>query len=91
MASEAQNLSSQLEASNRKSKKLDALYQEANAENEALYERFNDELRKIVGRVKKGEGVQVLRDRVAELETEVGGLREEKRVLKRAAVEREVG
>ena len=91
LASEAQNLSSQLEASNRKTKKLDALYQEANAENEALYERFNDELRKIVGRVKKGEGVQVLRDRVAELEMEVGGLREEKRVLKRAAVEREVG
>ena len=91
LASESQHLSSQLEASIRKTKKLDALYQEANAENEALYERFNDELRKIVGRVRKGEGVPVLKDRVAELEKEVAGLREEKRVLKRAAAEREVG
>ena len=88
LATEASNLSTQLDASNRKIKKLDALYQEANAENEALYERFNDELRNIVGRVKKGEGVQVLRDRVAELEKEIGILREDKRVLKREAVER---
>ncbi|KAL8828719.1 MAG: hypothetical protein Q9191_002427 [Dirinaria sp. TL-2023a] len=90
LATEASNLSSQLEASNRKVKKLDALYQEANAENEALYERFNDELRNIVGRVKKGEGVLVLKDRVAELEREVGILREEKRALKSEAVERDV-
>ena len=85
---EAATLTSQLEISNRKIKKLDALYQEANAENEALYERFNDELGKILGRVKKGEGVQVLRERVGELEKEVGLLREERRVLKREAVER---
>ena len=68
-------------------KKLDALYQEANAENEALYERFNDELGKILARVRKGEGVQVLRDRAGELEKEVGVLRGERNVLKREAVE----
>lgn len=89
LATEASTLSSQLEASTRKIKKLDALYQEANAENEALYERFNDELRNILSRVKKGEGVPVLKDRVVELEKEIALLREEKRVLKREAVERD--
>lgn len=88
LKSEATNLTSQLDVSNRKIKKLDALYREANAENEALYERFNDELGKILGRVKKGEGVQVLKDRIGELEKEVTTLREERRALKREAVER---
>lgn len=91
LTTEATTLTSQLDVSNRKIKKLDALYREANAENEALYERFNDELGKILGRVKKGEGVQVLRDRVGELEKEVVGLREERRVLKREVVERREG
>ena len=81
-------MTSQLDVANRKIKKLDALYREANAENEALYELFNDELGRILGRVKKGEGVQVLKDRIGELEKEVSVLREERRVLKREEVDR---
>ena len=88
LTSEAATVTSQLDVANRKIKKLDALYREANAENEALYERFNDELGKILGRVKKGEGVQVLKDRIGELEKEVSVLREERRVLKREEVDR---
>ena len=87
LASESTTLSAQLEAANRKIKKLDELYQEANAENEALYERFNDELSKILARVKGGEGVKVLGERVGGLEGEVAALRAENRRLKREGVE----
>lgn len=90
LASEPSTLGTQLEAANRKVKKLDILYQEANAENEALYERFNDELGKILARVKGGEGVKVLRERVGGLEGEVATLRAENRRLKREDVE-EIG
>ena len=86
-ASESSTLSTQLEAANRKAKKLDELYQEATAENEALYERFNDELGKILARVKGGEGAKVLRERVGGLEGEVAVLRAENRRLKREDVE----
>ena len=90
VAAESNALSAQLEAANRKVKKLDELYQEANAENEALYERFNDELGKILARVKGGEGVKVLRERVGGLEGEVAALRAENKRLKREGVE-EIG
>ena len=87
LTSESTALTTQLDAANRKVKKLDELYQEANAENEALYERFNDELGKILARVKGGEGVKVLRERVGGLEGEVAALRAENRRLKREGVE----
>ncbi|KAL8785460.1 MAG: hypothetical protein Q9195_008637 [Heterodermia aff. obscurata] len=87
LASESSTLSTQLDAANRKVKKLDELYQEASAENEALYERFNDELEKILARVKGGEGVKVLRERVGGLEGEVAALRAENRRLKREGAE----
>ena len=87
LKSESTTLTTQLDAANRKVKKLDELYQEANAENEALYERFNDELGKILARVKGGEGVKVLRERVGGLEGEVAALRAENRRLKREGVE----
>lgn len=87
LTSESTALSAQLGAANRRVKKLDELYQEANAENEALYERFNDELGKILARVKGGEGVKVLKARVGTLEGEVAGLRAECRRLKREGVD----
>lgn len=89
LTSESSTLSAQLDAANRKVKKLDELYQEANAENEALYERFNDELGKILARVKGGEGVKVLRERVRGLEGEVAALRAENRRLKREGADDE--
>jgi chaperonin cofactor prefoldin len=89
LSTESSGLSTQLDAANRKIKKLDGLYQEANAENEALYERFNDELGKILARVKAGEGVKVLKDRVGGLENEVASLRAENRKLKREVIDKD--
>ena len=67
--------------------KLDGLYQEANAENEALYERFNAELGKIVARVKKGEGVEELKSKLGEAQSCVRRLKTENAELKREVVE----
>ncbi|KAI4159746.1 MAG: hypothetical protein L6R39_000303, partial [Caloplaca ligustica] len=43
----SKDVGSSLLVSERKGRKLDELYKEANAENEALYERFNEELGKV--------------------------------------------
>ena len=72
--------------SDRKARKLDELYREANAENEALYERFNDELGRILGKVRKGEGVDEMRSKLGEAQEEVGKLRRENAKLKREVV-----
>lgn len=80
------HLESSLLASEKKAKELDKLYKEANAENEALYERFNDELGKILGRVKKGEGVEEMRSRLGEAQAEVGRLKTENVKLKREVI-----
>lgn len=72
--------------SDRKARELDELYREANAENEALYERFNDELGKILGKVKKGEGVEETRSKLKEAQEEVAKLKKENGRLKREIV-----
>lgn len=72
--------------SEKKCRKLDELYREANAENEALYERFNDELGKILGKIKKGEGVDETRSKLKEAQEEVGRLKKENARLKREVV-----
>ena len=70
-------------AATKKARKLDELYQEANAENEALYERFNAELSKILLGVRAGNGVEELRAKMVEAHSEVGRLRSENVKLKR--------
>ena len=80
------NLDAALLASENKARKLDELYQEANAENEALYDRFNDELGKILGRVRKGEGVDEMRTQLKEAQDEAAKLKVENAVLKREIV-----
>ena len=80
------DLESSLVVSNRKAQKLDELYREANAENEALYERFNDELGKILGKVRKGEGVEETRSKLSEAQEQVGKLRKENARLRREVV-----
>ena len=80
------NFDSSLLVSEKKARKLDELYREANAENEALYERFNDELGKILGKVKKGEGVEELRGKLKEAQYEVVKLKKENAKLKREAI-----
>lgn len=72
--------------SEKKTRKLDELYREANAENEALYERFNDELGKILGRVRKGEGVEETRSKLRDAQEEVAKLKKENGRLKREVV-----
>lgn len=65
---------------------LDQLYREANAENEALYERFNEELGRILKGVRAGVGVEELRRKMVEAQGEVGRLRVENKKLKREVV-----
>ncbi|KAI9782751.1 MAG: hypothetical protein M1835_003943 [Candelina submexicana] len=77
------DLSTSLIVADTKAKKLDELYREANAENEALYERFNDELGRVLGRVRAGEGGEELKRRVKEGEEDSGRLRRENARLKR--------
>ncbi|KAL8854406.1 MAG: hypothetical protein Q9221_000893 [Calogaya cf. arnoldii] len=82
----AKDIESSLLVNERKSRKLDDLYKEANAENEALYDRFNDELGKILGRVKGGDGAEELKRKVKEAEQEQQRLRKENARLKREVV-----
>lgn len=86
LSSISADVDSSLIVSEKKARKLDELYREANAENEALYERFNDELGKILGRVKKGEGVDEMRSKLKEGQDEVGKLKRENAKLKRDVV-----
>lgn len=77
------DVDSSLVVSEKKAKKLDELYRDANAENEALYERFNDELRKVLKGVKAGQGVEELKAKLKEAQEEVGRCRRENSRLKR--------
>lgn len=82
----AADLESSLLVADKKAKKLDELYREANAENEALYERFNDELRKILKGMKAGKGEEVREGRLKDGVEEQGRLRRENARLKREVV-----
>lgn len=82
----SKDVGSSVLVSERKARKLDDLYKEANAENEALYERFNDELGKVLKGVKGGEGVEELKRKMKEGEDETGRLRKENGRLKREVV-----
>ena len=86
LASLLADVETSLLVTGRKARKLDELYREANAENEALYERFNDELGKILDRVRKGDGVEEMRNKLGEAQDEVAILRKENAKLKREVV-----
>ena len=77
------DLDTSVVTSEKKARKLDELYKEANAENEALYDRFNEELGKILARVRKGDGVVEMRAKLGEAQSEVGRLKGENARLKR--------
>ena len=80
------DVDSSLVVSEKKAKKLDELYRDANAENEALYERFNEELGKVLKAVKGGQGVEELKGKLREAQEEVGRGRREVGRLKREVV-----
>lgn len=86
LSSLSADVESSLLVSERKLRKLDELYREANAENEALYERFNDELGKILGKVRKGEGIEEMKNKMKEAQDEAVRLKKENARLKREAV-----
>ncbi|KAI9761033.1 MAG: hypothetical protein M4579_001296 [Chaenotheca gracillima] len=85
------DLSAALAAAETKALRLDELYRETNAENEALYERFNLELENVVSAMKRGrdemgnssaeskvmEQVKNMGQEVAKWRNEVGKLRRE--------------
>lgn len=76
-------MESSLLVADKKAKKLDELYREANAENEALYERFNDELGKMLKGVKAGRGEEMAKAKMKEYQDEIGKLKKENVRLKR--------
>ncbi len=73
-------------ASERKFKTLDALYRECDAENAVLYERFNNELAKVLNGVKAGQGVDELKRKLKEGQDEAGKLRRENARLRREKI-----
>lgn len=77
------DLSTTLQISESRVKKLDELYREANAENEALYARFNDEIQNVVKNVRAGQGEAEVRSRMKGAEEESARLRKENSRLKR--------
>jgi hypothetical protein len=79
----AADVTSSLAVSEAKCKSLDALYREANGENEALYGRFNEELGRILKAVRGGEGVEEMRRLLRESQEEVEGLKREGMRLRR--------
>ena len=82
----AADIASSLLVSEARARGLDDLYREANAENEALYARFNEELARFAGKVKVGEAEAEVRRRWALAEEEAEMLRRENGRLKREVV-----
>lgn len=79
----AQDVSSSLQVSEARAKHLDQLYRDMNAENEALYARFNEELEKVEKSVRKGKGGEEVDRRLKASEEEAARLRKENARLKR--------
>ncbi|KAK2766951.1 hypothetical protein FQN54_006266 [Arachnomyces sp. PD_36] len=77
------DVESSLLVSERRVKKLDELYREASAENEALYERFNSELGRITKEVRTGKGEAALKAQLKEALEDVGRVKKENMRLKR--------
>ncbi|KAI2789796.1 hypothetical protein POX_d05294 [Penicillium oxalicum] len=77
------DLESSLVVSEKRVKKLDELYREASAENEALYDRFNAELSKIAKDVRSGSAADALKDQLSNALEEISRLKKENFRLKR--------
>jgi BMFP domain-containing protein YqiC len=77
------DLESSLVLSEKRVKKLDELYREASAENEALYDRFNTELSKIAKDVRSGHAEDALKSQLASALDEIGRVKKENFRLKR--------
>ncbi|KAF1985093.1 hypothetical protein K402DRAFT_464736 [Aulographum hederae CBS 113979] len=80
------DIASSLQVSEARVRKLDDLLREANAENDALYAKFNEEISKVIEKVRRGEGDEEVRWRSKEMEEENARLRRDNARLKREAV-----
>ncbi|KAF2121430.1 hypothetical protein BDV96DRAFT_594630 [Lophiotrema nucula] len=79
----SKDVTSSLQVSEARAKHLDQLYRDMNAENEALYARFNEELEKVERAARKGKGNEELDKRMKASEEECARLRKENSRLKR--------
>lgn len=77
------DLESSLIVSEKRVRKLDELYREASAENEALYDRFNSELSKIAKDVRSGSAEEAMKSQLANALEEISRLKKENFRLKR--------
>ncbi|KAF1994451.1 hypothetical protein P154DRAFT_527085 [Amniculicola lignicola CBS 123094] len=77
------DVTTSLQVSEARAKHLDQLYRDMNAENEALYARFNEELEKVERSVRRGKGMETVDQRMKAAEEEAARLRKENARLKR--------
>jgi hypothetical protein len=77
------DVSTSLQVSEARCKHLDQLYRDVNAENEALYARFNEELEKVSSAARKGRASEEVERRLKQSEEESARLRKENARLKR--------
>jgi hypothetical protein len=77
------DVESSLVVSEKRVKKLDELYREASAENEALYDRFNSELSKLSKDVRTGSAEESLQAQLNNALEEISRLKKENFRLKR--------
>ncbi|KAF2829214.1 hypothetical protein CC86DRAFT_368267 [Ophiobolus disseminans] len=83
IASISQDVGTSLQVSEARAKHLDQLYRDMNAENEALYARFNEELEKVTSSARKGKADEEVQRRLKASEEEAARLRKENARLKR--------
>ncbi|KAJ5370844.1 uncharacterized protein N7496_006936 [Penicillium cataractarum] len=83
MSALEKDLESSLIVSEKRVRKLDELYREASAENEALYDRFNTELSKIARDVRSGSAEETMKSQLANALEEISRLKKENFRLKR--------
>ncbi|KAJ8106620.1 hypothetical protein OPT61_g9415 [Boeremia exigua] len=79
----SQDVATSLQVSEARVKQLDQLYRDSNAENEALYARFNEELEKVTSSARRGKLGEEVDRRFRASEEENARLRKENARLKR--------
>lgn len=79
------DVSTTLQVSEARCKHLDQLHRDMNAENEALYARFNEELEKVTSAARTGKANEEVERRLKASEEEAARLRKENARLKREA------
>ena len=77
------DVTTSLQVSEARVKQLDQLYRDSNAENEALYARFNEELERVMSSARRGKASEEVDRRLRASEEEAARLRKENARLKR--------